>query len=75
MGDFKALSKNLSGCKTAVIFAATVGLMPDRLISRYGVSSPAKALVFDAIGAERIESLCDHFCEDLKEKNDDLPCK
>ena len=60
-----ALAKNLSGCKSAIIFAATVGLAPDRAIARYGVSSPTKALVFDAIGAERIESLCDCFCKEI----------
>lgn len=53
------LSKNLKGCRSAVIFAATVGLAPDRLIARYCVTSPAKALLFQAVGAERIEALCD----------------
>ena len=52
----------------AIIFAATVGLAPDRLVARNLVSSPTRALVFDAIGAERIESLCDAFCEDIKAK-------
>ena len=60
-----ALAKNLSGCKSAVIFAATVGLVPDRFVARYSVSSPTRALVFDAIGAERIESLRDSFCKDI----------
>ena len=56
------LTKNLSGCKSIVLFAATVGIGLDRLIARYGKISPAKALIFQAIGAERIESLCDEFC-------------
>ena len=34
---------------------------------RYTSLSPAKALFFQAIGAERIESLCDTFCAELKE--------
>ena len=63
-----ALAKNLLGCEGAVVFAATVGLAPDRFVARYSVSSPTKALIFDAIGAERIESLCDAFCADLKEE-------
>ena len=62
----KALAKNLSGCDRAIIFAATVGLAPDRLVTRNLVCSPTKALVFDAIGAERIESLCNAFCEDMR---------
>ncbi len=53
------LSKNLSGCSKAVIFAATVGPFPDRMVMKYGAVSPAKALLFQAIGAERIEALCD----------------
>lgn len=61
-----ALAKNLIGCGTACVFAATVGMNADRLISRYSRLSPAKALMFDAIGTERIESLCDAFCEDVR---------
>ncbi len=60
-----ALSKNLSACKTAIVFAATVGIGIDRLITKYGKISPLKAVVFQAIGAERIESLCDVFNKDL----------
>ena len=62
------LSKNLSGCDRAVIFAATVGIGIDRLISKYAVVSPAKAVVFQAFGAERIESLCDMFNEEMRVK-------
>lgn len=61
-----ALAKNLIGCGTACVFAATVGMNADRLISRYSRLSPAKALMFDAIGTERIESLCDAFCDDVR---------
>ena len=63
----KALMKNLEGCEEVIVFAATVGLELDRLIRRHTSLSPAKALFFQAIGAERIESLCDTFCEELKE--------
>ena len=60
------LAKNLALCDEIVLFAATVGLAPDRLTARYASVSPAKSLFFDAIGAERIESLCDAFCAELK---------
>ncbi len=56
-----ALAKNLSGCKTVILFAATVGIGIDRLIAKYGKVSQTKAVFFQAIGAERIESLCDTF--------------
>ena len=57
----KDLKKILCGCDDAVLFAATTGLGIDRLISRYCAVSPSKALMLQAIGAERIEALCDTF--------------
>lgn len=62
------LSKNLRDCDSIVLFAATVGLEIDRLITRYSSISPTKALIFQALGAERIESLCNSFCRDIKTK-------
>lgn len=61
----KDLAKNLSGCKKIIVFAATVGIDVDRLISRYSHTSPSRALVYQAIGAERIEALCDTFCKEI----------
>jgi cobalamin-dependent methionine synthase I len=52
----------LSGCSEVVIFAATVGLDFDRLVGRYKRVSPSKALLIQALGAERVEALCDKFC-------------
>lgn len=69
-----ALKKNLEGCEEIVLFAATVGLAPDRLSARYASVSPAKALFFDAIGAERVEALCDAFCAEVKEEADKNGC-
>lgn len=66
------LEKNLFKCERAVIFAATIGMGIDRLISKYSLVSPSKALIFQAIGAERIETLCDMFNEEIRieeEKN------
>lgn len=63
-----SLAKNLSGCNEAVFFAATVGIELDRMIERYSRLSPAKAVIFDAIGAERIEALCDAFCHNFAEE-------
>ncbi len=61
-----ALAKNLAGCQRVIVFAATVGIGIDRLIMRHSSMSPAKALMIQAIGAERIEALCDTFCHDIK---------
>lgn len=64
--DSAALQRNLAGCEGVVLFAATIGLGIDRLIAKYGRISPAKSLFFQAIGAERIESLCDCFCAEMQ---------
>ena len=62
------LKRNLQGCQKAIVFAATVGSGIDRLIARYSVNSASKALVLQAIGTERIESLCDRFNEEISEE-------
>ncbi|MDD6881380.1 MAG: vitamin B12 dependent-methionine synthase activation domain-containing protein [Firmicutes bacterium] len=59
------LSNNLKDCQSVIIFAATIGIEIDRLIARYGRLSPVKALAFQAIGAERIESLCNEFNREM----------
>ncbi len=64
----KALQKNLDGCKRAILFGATVGLEIDRIIAKYSRISPGKAVLMQAIGAERIEALCDAFFEDAQEQ-------
>ena len=69
----KDLSKNLKDCKKTVVFGATVGIELDRLILRYGRISPVKALIFQAIGAERIEALADAFNNEIKEKYITVP--
>ncbi len=61
------LSDYLSECAGAVIFGATLGVEIDRLIAKYGKISPSKALLIQAIGAERIEALCDEFCHEQRE--------
>lgn len=63
--ESETAQRRLDGCERAVIFAATVGLGIDRLIAKYASVAPTKALLFQALGAERIESLCDAFCAEL----------
>ncbi len=63
-----SLAKRLAGCSRAVIFAATVGAQLDRLVTRYRTVSPAKALLLDSIGTERVEALCDTVCAELEGK-------
>lgn len=64
----KNLSKNLYGCKRIVLFAATVGIEFDRMISKYSRVLPSRSLCINAIGSERVERLCDLFCDMLCQK-------
>ncbi len=66
----KDLAKALDGCESMILFAATVGHGLDRLIARYSHVSPSKALIFQAIGTERIESLCNTFCREIAEEKE-----
>lgn len=59
------LAKSLKGQKKVILFAATLGVEIDRLIKKYSKISPSRALMFQAIGTEQIEALCDAFCNDM----------
>ncbi len=63
-----SLKKVLCDCDRAVIFCATVGVDIDRLISRYSLTSPSRAVLLQALGSERVEALCDAFCLDISER-------
>ncbi len=71
MEDIKVTSRdlagNLNGCSRAVVFAATVGPGIDRLIKKYSKLDPVRALFMQAIGAERVETLCNSFCGTFQE--------
>lgn len=56
------LRKNLRDCGKIILFAATVGIAPDRLSLKYSRISPVRALFLESIGNERIGALCDAFC-------------
>ena len=63
-----SLARNLAGCDRIVVFGATLGLALDRRIARYGHTVPSKALMLQAIGTERIEALCDVFCDHIRQE-------
>ena len=66
--DSAALGRNLADCDGVIVFAATTGLGIDRPIAKYGRISPSKSFLFHAVGAERIESLCDCFCAEIQKQ-------
>jgi len=55
----KHLVKNMTGCRRAVIFAATLGIETDLLIQKTVIGDVAKAAVMQACAATRMEELCD----------------
>ena len=71
-GTFSVLShqlaRNLENCTLVLLLAATVGVKIDRLITKYSRIAPSRALMMQAIGAERIEALCDAFCADMEKE-------
>ncbi len=68
MGTSRDLEKNLRDCTSVVLFCATIGIEIDRMIWRYSSISPLKSLLFQAIGTERIESLCDIFYYEITQE-------
>lgn len=56
------LAKNLAGCKSVIIFAATLGIETDRYLQKCSLTSPASALIAQSTGAAAIEAWCDKIC-------------
>lgn len=62
------LKKNLTDCNKVILFCATAGLNMDRLTKKYAPVSPAMHSALQATGAERVESLCDKFNDEINKK-------
>ncbi len=60
--ESKGLQRAIANSEEVLLFAATIGLGLDRKILRAAAIQPSKALFLQAIGAERIEALCDAVC-------------
>ena len=57
----EALAYNLKDCFEVVIFAATIGIYTDRQLQKESILSPARACIYQAVGATVIEAVCDDF--------------
>ena len=66
------LKKRLLGCNKIVLFCATVGQDIDRIIAKHSITSPSTAVIMQALGSERVEALCDAFCDEMKNKYGDI---
>lgn len=54
-----SLCKNLEGCTSAYVFAATAGIGIDRLLLKYQHLDAVKAMVLNAVGSSLVECWCD----------------
>ena len=70
LSAFKIKSKNLAaalcGAESALVFACTIGIGIDRLIEKYSAINPSRSLIFQALGAERVETFTDIFLDDYR---------
>jgi len=62
------LSINLKNCSNAILFGATIGIRFDMLIRKTMARDLAGSIWLQAIGTERIEALCNGFCEEQERK-------
>lgn len=57
--ESRDLSRNLKDCGEVILFAATLGTGPDRLVRRYSRLEMSRAVVIQAAAAAMIEAWCD----------------
>ncbi len=62
------LGRNLSGCTSVVLMAATLGPGPDQLIRRARVRSVSSMVIYQAACAAMIEKVCDTLNEEIRER-------
>ena len=55
----KDLAQHISGCKQAVLFAATLGVQADILLQRWSKLDMSRAVILQACAAAVIEAYCD----------------
>ena len=66
--ESRSLEKHLAGCSEAVLFAATLGIQPDRLIARTQIRNLRDALVMQSCAAAMIEAYCDAVDREILEE-------
>lgn len=62
------ISRLLAGCDKAVIMAATIGVEADRMRTRAALRSSLDELIYDALGTEAVEEVCDEFCAGIADR-------
>ena len=68
--ESKDLSKHLSQCPEAVLLAATLGSEADRIIEKYSIISPSKAVIAQGVATAMIEQYADDICKSIGEEEE-----
>lgn len=63
------LARQLDGCRKIILIAATVGIEADRLIAKYSLTEPSRAVILQAVGSAAVESWLDILCDELSRDN------
>ena len=66
--ESESLCRNLSGCRAAILLAATIGPSCDMLVRRAVITSSADAAMYQAAGAAAIEAFLDSENDRLKKE-------
>lgn len=65
--ESKNLAKNLCGCDSLFLFAATLGIDADTQIRSYQRRGQmSRAVILDAAATAYIEEYCDHICDEIR---------
>ena len=62
------LARNLQGCREVCLMAATLGIGPDRLITRASAVRMSDAVIYQAAAAAMIETYCDKVNENIRQE-------
>ena len=62
----RRLAQNMSGCKKAAVFGATLGIAVDKRIKIASATDVALAMALQAAAADKIEEVCDNLEETIK---------
>ena len=68
--DFESsgLTRNLKGCESVILFAATLGTAADAALRRASTRDMTRGVIMQAAAAEMIEAYCDEVQQDIREK-------
>lgn len=73
----KNLARNLKGCTSVYLMAATLGVGGDRLIARASAVRMSDAVILQAVAAAMIEAYCDEVNDEIRKaaEQDGLYCR